>query len=242
MNKVKRLVSVLLIFSIVAITLCLAAEIINNTRTVEADVDEHQPKNEKITSKEYEEYSKYDLVLTSNKKDVSNNKVKYYYIESILKDQIILESENLGNTYYEIYKVSNIDKMLPNFESIREVALMKTEEVNYYSIDYNTLSNERVILEYYSNGIENKTIYNKLTGDFFTVNNQYTKTSYGINYSKTTSLQLSEEKLQKINEYIDNGDIESLKSMDGIDVQGTEGNLIINLVPDYNSNSEINEE
>lgn len=93
-------------------------------------------------------------------------------------------------------------------------------------------------MEYFSSGIENKTIYNKLTGELVSINNQNNKSSYERDFLLNTTIQLSNDQLDEINELIASNDLNSLESMDGIVVEETYDGLIVNL--DISNNSSVN--
>lgn len=232
MIKVKRIVCILLVFTLLAGTVHYSAA---KDNVVKENNNLNEPKIEKISDKEYKDYLKYDIIIATNdplQSTEGSKKIKYYSIEKIMQKQTKLQEKSLGKLYFETYQFNKIDKIIPDFESIIEIALINDEEVSRYVIDYNTTNNERVILEYYSNGMENMTIYNKLTCEIVIVNNRYEKVSYDGDYLSGTSLELKEEQLEKINNLIDEGSIEELMLMEGIVVQKEkDGSLIVKLVP-----------
>ena len=239
MKKIKSTISFLLALALLVGTIpCVAAEISNDTNIGIEIVNLKQPIIEKISSKEYEDYSKYDIMITENALEIEDSitELKYKSIEKELNKQIKLQTKNLGNTYYETYQYDKIDKKILDFESIVEIAFIKDGDTSRYIIDYNTKNSERVILEYFNNGMENKTIYNKLTDEIVSVNNQNEKISYGSNYIKETSLELSEDQLLRINDLINQDNIKELKLIEGIEVQEVEGSIIVNLIPEDNAN------
>ncbi|NLP00472.1 MAG: hypothetical protein GX386_09330 [Clostridiaceae bacterium] len=167
------------------IALCLLAMVLLIVKSIPYNAltknysDNDSPQKIKITNDEYKAYEKYDIMISEDYLIDEQKGTKYSIIENFLKDQTVLSSQQLGNgVYYETYQYNNISELLPDFDSLIEIAFIQDRDFSRYCITYNTLNNEYVILEYYNNGFETKTILNKSTNELIILNNNNEKTLY----------------------------------------------------------------
>jgi hypothetical protein len=152
MRKFKVMLSLMLSLFIVTVSIPYNASAYQDPSF---NNDINKPRQLKITNDEYKAYEKYGIMLSEDFTKGITKELKFNKIKNILKDQIILSAEKLDNgVYFETYQYDNINKLLPDFESIIEISLIKDKDFDRYCITYNTVNNEYVNLEYYNNGLE----------------------------------------------------------------------------------------
>lgn len=203
----KKIVSLILVF-VMSISLCIPSYA--------------ESFHKEVTFKDYDGYT----IMNVNSKDcavTTNDKNVFHILKTILSDQKIIKSSNKKDLHYDIYAPNVLMGYIPNLDSINDVSKINGR----YVVDYDSLSSERVILEYYEDGTICKTIYDKKADAAVVVSNRSKSALIYEDLSKGVTIEFTPEELSQIEKLIDTNEIDKIRDMKNVSVLEEGGSILI---------------